>query len=233
MVATNPIAPGYNLAGTQNVPNSGSSFFNFPSKHPQHQQGAIVTTPSKAAPTLSKLLDPNRSKGAGAGHVAGGGDEDAINMDDDQQLMDVFKELMPDDLADILTDNNEMIVSPELLDGQDLDNVQELIQPGGGQHQQQQQGPQIHGQAVAGTSGLGNFSQVEVKKEQINVEEMREEKMAEAVAASKNDGGGEEGQMVEQLQKDRDGEEVSCRGMIRFGKRIVDSPFFSFSATAR
>lgn len=125
--------------GASNIPNSGSSFFSFPSKHPQHQQASTVTTPSKAAPTLSKLLDPSRNKMGGGGGAAAvvdgqavgavtGTDDDAmINMDDDQQLLAVFKELMPDDLADILTDNNEMM-NPELLD-QDLENVPELMQP--------------------------------------------------------------------------------------------------------
>lgn len=122
---------------TLNVANPGQSFFNFHSPHPQHQQtGGVATTPSKAAPTLSKLLDPSRkvestTTGMSVGQVALAPEEDAINIDEDQQLMEVFKELMPEDLADILTDNNEMIVSPELLD-QDLEHASELIQGNAG-----------------------------------------------------------------------------------------------------
>lgn len=179
---------------TQNVPNSSQSFFNFHSQHPQHQQAAIVTQPSKAAPTLSKLLDPsNRNKGAGLGGGVGGGgggetatvhavapahatpnittDDDVINIDDDQQLMEVFKELMPDDLADILTgdddDNNEMIVSPELLD-HELEHVPELM--------------------PAGSTGQGGMSVEEPKREtlpEVKVEVKLEEPIN--VAASKND----------------------------------------------
>lgn len=140
VVVVAPSTAGVNppaYVATPTVPNSSAAFFSFPSKHPQHQSPGTATTPSKAAPTLSKLLDPNRSKsnagGGGneqqinAGAVTGNSDEDVINIDD-QQLMEVFKELMPDDLADILTDNHEMIVSPELLDHH-LEQVQELIQP--------------------------------------------------------------------------------------------------------
>lgn len=142
-------SPGF--SGAQNVAHSGSTFFNFPSKHPQHQQTSAATTPSKAAPTLSKLLDASRKNNANGGASAitdsgnSGGDDsnatsavttevvvatddDVINIDD-QQLMEVFKELMPDDLADILTDHTGMIVTPELLD-QDLENVQQIMQPG-------------------------------------------------------------------------------------------------------
>lgn len=145
-----------------------------------------MTQPSKAAPTLSKLLDPNRNKGEVIGIATTTSDEDVINIEDDQQLMEVFKELMPDDLADILTDNNEMIVSPELLD-QDLENVTDLIHTTGNQ----------------GSSGQGggvtvNVTSVEVKKEvsvpevvKVEVKEEQGQGVSEEevlnVPASKND----------------------------------------------
>lgn len=98
-------------------------------------------------------------------------DDDVINIDDDQQLMEVFKELMPDDLADILTgdddDHNEMIVSPELLD-HELEHVPELM--------------------PAGSTGQGGMS-VEEPKREIVPEAKVEVKLEEPinVAASKND----------------------------------------------
>jgi bromodomain-containing protein 8 len=42
--------------------------------------------------------------------------DDNSDGKDDENLMEVFKNLIPDDLADILADNNEMILNPELLD---------------------------------------------------------------------------------------------------------------------
>lgn len=170
--------PGSHNLIPQNVPNSSSSFFNFQSQHPKHQQATIVTQPSKAAPTLSKLLDPNRNKGEVIGNTTS--DEDVINIEDDQQLMEVFKELMPDDLADILTDNNEMIVSPELLD-QDLENVTDLIHTSGNQ-----------GSSGQGGGGPGNVTSVELKKEVIKVEVKEEEEQGVSeevlnLPASKND----------------------------------------------
>lgn len=149
---------------TLNVGNPATPFFNFHSPHPQHQQsGGVATTPSKAAPTLSKLLDPSRKGESSSSGAPGQGvlatEEDAINIDDDQQLMEVFKELMPEDLADILTDNNEMIVSPELLD-QDLDHASELIQGNAGVPQ----GQAIPSPAVP-TSAHSSPAIVEAKKD--------------------------------------------------------------------
>lgn len=179
-----PIQGSHNLI-PQNVANSSSSFFNFQSQHPKHQQATTVTQPSKAAPTLSKLLDPNRNKGEVIGIATT--DEDVINIEDDQQLMEVFKELMPDDLADILTDNNEMIVSPELLD-QDLENVTDLIHTTGNQGSSGQ----------GGGGGPVNVTSVEVKKEvsvpevvKVEVKEEQGQGVSEEevlnVPASKND----------------------------------------------
>jgi bromodomain-containing protein 8 len=110
---------------------------------PQFQPMHVLfptTTPSAAAqaPTLTKLLDnrtpvalePNpkpTTSGFGEQPFSNQqmldsnfniGNENDENSDgkDEENLMEVFKNLIPDDLADILSDNNEMILNPELLD---------------------------------------------------------------------------------------------------------------------
>lgn len=124
--------------------------------HPQISS----TTPSKSAPTLSMLLEKNKENSSAA-VVTGTAisesisstseiknepiesisqksepmdvddDGNSTNKDEDQQLMDVFNGLIPDnidELADILTNNNAIILNPELLEEESiLENVESLI----------------------------------------------------------------------------------------------------------
>lgn len=114
------------------------------------------TTPSQAAPTLSMLLDtkgglkteprmqtqvhplPTEAKPEPM-EIVQQSPQNIQQMsqalpdikDEDQQLMDDFNGLIPDnidELADILTDNNAIILSPELLEEESiLENVDSLI----------------------------------------------------------------------------------------------------------
>lgn len=112
--------------------------------HLDQSNSSVPQSPSQSAPTLSMLLEnknkesaqkvaqpstSNRSeKSTGDQEI---GAVDSPIKDEDQQLMEVFNGLIPDnidELADILTENNAIILNPELLEeGSILDNVDELI----------------------------------------------------------------------------------------------------------
>lgn len=115
---------------------------------PHHFQ--VTQSPSQAAPTLSMLLENKNSNKSSSGAEQPAENikneqetndpepmetEDGScspNKDEEQQLMEVFKGLIPDnideDIEEILTNNNAIILNPELLEEESiLENVDSLI----------------------------------------------------------------------------------------------------------
>lgn len=121
----------------------------------------VPQSPSQAAPTLSMLLENKSKENQQKTTIAGAetqqtslstqqtkhttfadnvekpaveseiGAVDSPIKDEEQQLMEVFNGLIPDnidELADILTENNAIILNPELLEEESiLDSVDDLI----------------------------------------------------------------------------------------------------------
>lgn len=142
--AVTPIATPF-VAQLQAQPLTG------PAPHDQSTNN-VPQSPSQSAPTLSMLLenknkesisktsfvtriDPSPVKANDAKATTSGepeiGAADSPIKDEDQQLMEDFNGLIPDnidELANILNENNAIILNPELLEEESiLDNVDELI----------------------------------------------------------------------------------------------------------
>uniref|UniRef100_A0A8D8D196 Bromodomain-containing protein 8 n=1 Tax=Culex pipiens TaxID=7175 RepID=A0A8D8D196_CULPI len=115
-------SPGMNIQGKNLFPTAGST-----STQLQDEIKPIEGTSSyQIAPNLTKLLDTKQQvvddkptvSGDGAAQVDKAEDMeiDADNVDPAKDLMAVFQELMPEELVEILNENNGMILEDEILD---------------------------------------------------------------------------------------------------------------------